>query len=76
MKKLSQVFACLALALSHVMCAVVAYEYRSLQCCGMHGLCSAPPWVAFYMAIPFGIGIAVCLLLYVMFKKRAKIVNE
>ena len=47
------------LILSHVMCAVVAYNYASLLWCGRYGLCSAPADTAFFYAIPFGMGMAV-----------------
>ena len=61
MKRWSKIFTVGALLLSHVMCAVVAGKYVSLVWCGQYGGCSAPPSVAFLYAIPYGIGIALCL---------------
>ena len=56
-----RIFILLAIVLSDVMCAEVAYEYRAMECGIAHMGCSAPPDVAFLYAIPFLIGIAVCL---------------
>ena len=72
MKKLSYCFGILALLLSHVMCAVVAYNYCDLLWCGQHCGCSAPAYVAFYLAIPYGIGIAACAILSFVFHKKSK----
>lgn len=72
MKKLSYCFGILALLLSHVMCAVVAYNYCELLWCGQYGGCSAPAYVAFYLAIPYGIGIAACTALAIVFYKKSK----
>ena len=62
MKRLSVILYAAALLLSHVMCAVVAWEYCSLLWCGRYGGCSAPAYVALFMAIPFLAVIAVCLI--------------
>lgn len=71
MKKLSVLFLVLAVLLSDVMCAVVAYTYRGMLCCIQHALCSAPASVAFLYAVPFAAGIAVCLLAaYLLGRKR------
>lgn len=71
MKKLSVCFWVLAFLLSHLMCAVVAYNY-AIMVMGIRYLAySAPAWVAFLYAIPFLIGIAVCIALAVFFKKKA-----
>ena len=71
MKKLSIVFGLLAIILSNVMCAVVAFNYRDMLC-GIHHSCySAPAWVAFLTAIPYAVAIAVCVILAVVFKKRS-----
>ncbi len=69
-KKLSKVFTILALLLSHIMCAVVTYHYSYLLHCGRHGGCSAPAYVALFYAIPFVIGILVCIVLTIVFKKK------
>lgn len=67
MKKIYNIFIVLAILLSDVMCAVVAYNYGMLQW-GM-GF-SAPAWVAFLYGIPFAIGIAVCMIVAVVLKKK------
>ena len=70
MKKISTCFWILAVLLSDIMCAVVAYNY-----CGMlwgikYAGYSAPAWTAFLSAIPFVIGIAICIVLAIIFKKK------
>ena len=72
MKKLSILFATLALLLSHITCAVVAYNYCELLWCGQYGGCSAPASTAFILAIPCGIAIAACALLSIVFYKKNK----
>lgn len=72
MRKLSLCFAILAILLSNVMCAVVAYNYCELLWCGRYCGCSAPASTAFVYAIPFGIVIAVCALLAGIFHKKSK----
>ncbi len=72
MKKLSILFAALAILLSNIMCAVVAYSY-----CGMvwgmnYAAYSAPPSVAFLYAIPYLIGIAACAVLAIVFYRKSK----
>lgn len=67
LKILSRLFCALALVLSHVMCAVVAYNYAALERCEM---CSAPASVAFLLLIPYGIGIVICAGLALFFHKR------
>lgn len=66
------VFALAAILLSDVLCAVIAYTYCSLQwgnrCAGY----SAPAGTAFLYAIPFGIGIAACLLLAWFFHRKVR----
>lgn len=71
-KNLSKLFTVLALLLSHVMCAVVAFHYSYLLHCGRHGGCSAPAYVAFFYAIPYVVGIVVCVVLAVVFRKKNK----
>ena len=69
---LSRLFVLLALLLSHAMCAVVAYHYSALQFSIEHLGFSAPANIAFLLAVPFGMGIAVCLLLAWRFHRRAR----
>ena len=72
MKKLSVLFAALAVLLWGAMCAVVAWNY----CDMLHGIehhgFSAPADIAFFYAIPFVIGIAVCVVLAMVFHKKSK----
>ena len=68
-KIFSIVFGVSAIVLLCVMCAVVAFEYASLLYCEM---CSAPPSVAFYLAIPFAIAIAICFVLYLYFNRKER----
>ena len=56
MKKLSVLLMIIAVLLSDWMCAVVAYNYRVIEAASEYGN-SAPPSVAFVLAIPFLIGI-------------------
>lgn len=72
-QKIGNVFIGLTLVLSHVMVGMVAYNYRSMVCCGEHGLCSAPPEVALLMGIPFLIGIIICMGLGLLFRRKSVI---
>lgn len=73
MKKLSILFFSLAIILSDVMCAVVAYNYRGMVCGILHKGYSAPASVAFLFAIPFVICISISIILaYIFYKKSLK----
>ena len=72
MKKISNLFIALAVLLGNVMCAVVAYNYCAMQWGARYAMYSAPAWVAFLYAIPFGIGIAVCVVVAVAMRRRGK----
>lgn len=65
------VFGALAVVLSNVMCALVAYQYCALQCCGRYAGCSVPASIAFLLVIPFAIAIGACILLTLYFHRRA-----
>ena len=71
MKALSIVFWILAVLLSDVMCAVVAYNYCDMEWGIKYAAYSAPKWTAFLSAIPFVIAIAVCVVLALFFKKKS-----
>ncbi len=71
MKKLSTLFAALAVLLSDVMCAVVAYNYCELLWGAKYAGYSAPASTAFLYAVPYALAIAACAALAVVFKKRA-----
>ena len=72
MKKRSNLLLIAALILSHLMCVVVAFSYRDMLCCIEHSLCSAPAWIAFLYALPFGICIFVCVVLALIIRRKAK----
>jgi hypothetical protein len=72
MKKLWILFIVLAVILSDVMCAVVAYSYCDLVWGGKYAGYSAPPSTAFAFAIPFLIAIAVCLAVAYVLRKKGK----
>ena len=72
MKKLTVLFSILALILSHTMCVVVAFNYRSMLCGIEHAGFSAPASTAFLYAIPFIIGIIICAVLTCVFYKKSK----
>lgn len=69
-KRLTYLFAALAVLLSNVMCAVVAYNYASLWWCGQYAGCSAPADTAFLLGFPYGVGIVVCVALAWFFGRR------
>ena len=69
-KYLSYIFMALAILLSNVMCATVAYEYCNMRWSIQHAGASAPAGVAFWFIIPYGAGIAICVILAWVFHKR------
>lgn len=74
-KYLIALFAVLAILLSNVMCAAVAYNYCTLQWCGQYGGCSAPASTAFLLCIPYGVGVIICVILvWIFYKKHQKII--
>ena len=70
MKKISNIFIALAIILSDVMCAVIAYNYCAMQWGVKYAGYSTPASVAFLYLIPYGIGIAVCVGMTMVLKKR------
>ena len=72
MKKISNIFIALAVILCSVMCAVVAYNYASMQWAIKYAGYSAPTSVAFLYAIPYGIGIVVCAVVAMVLRKKGK----
>ena len=71
MKKLSVCFLILAVLLSDIICAVVAWNYSSMLWGIKYAGYSAPASTAFMLAIPFAVGIAICIGLALFFKKRS-----
>ena len=72
MKKLQYLFTVFAFILSHIMCFVVAWNYRDMLCGIAHGSFSAPAEVAFLTAIPYAAGIIICGILAYIFHRKAK----
>ena len=70
MKILSNLFLVLAVLLSDVMCAVVAYNYCNMVWGIKYACFSAPASTAFLVAIPFIVAIVVCVVIALYFKKR------
>ena len=71
MKKLAIMFVIIAVLLSDVMCAVVAFFYRDMLCGIEHLGYSAPASVAFIYGIPFVVGIVICVALAIIFFKKS-----
>lgn len=71
MKKLSLLFSVLAVLLMNVMCAVVGFRYGQMIG-GIRQGYSAPPSTAFLLAIPYALGILICVGLAVLFWKRGQ----
>ncbi len=71
-KIIAIVFGVITEVLLCAMCSIVSYSYRNLICAMEHVGGSAPPSVAFLLAIPFGIGIAVSAVLCWIFYRKAK----
>ena len=67
---LSAVFWILAALLSDVMCAVTAYSYCDRLWGIRYAGYSAPASVAFLTAVPYAVGIAVCIVLAVLLKRK------
>jgi len=72
MKKISNIFIALVVILCSVMCAVVGYNYASMQWGIKYAGYSAPASVAFLYAIPYGIGIVACVIVAVVLRKKGK----
>ena len=70
MKKISSIFGLLAILLTNVMVAVVAYNYGAMKVGVEYGGYSAPAYSVFLYAIPFLVGILACIVVAVRFKKN------
>lgn len=70
MKKISVFFVLLAVLLSDVMCAVVAYNYCDLLWGGKYAGYSAPANTAYFYTIPFLMAIIMCLILAWVFRYK------
>lgn len=69
MKKLSTIFAILAILLTNIMCVVVTYNCTALRYAPGNG---APWGVGLLFAIPFVIGIIACSIVSYIAKKKEK----
>lgn len=72
MKRLSRLFAALAVVISNVMCFVVAYNYRDMLCGIEHAGYSAPAGTAFLYAVPFAVAVTVCAVLAIRFYRKSE----
>lgn len=69
MKKLSTIFAALAILLTNIMCVVVTYNCTVLR----YAPGNSAPWeVGLIFGIPFMIGIIACSIVAYVTKKRGK----
>lgn len=69
-KYLTYIFMALAILLSDVMCAAVAYNYCNMQWGIRYGGYSAPANVAFLLVIPYAVGISICVILAWFLNKK------
>ncbi len=72
MKKLSVLFAVLAILLCDVMCTVTAYAWCEMEWSARYLGASAPPEVSLINAIPYLLGIILCVILAFVFARKAK----
>ena len=70
MAVMSAVFGVLAVLLSDVMCAVAAFNYCDMLWGIRYAGYSAPANTAFLTAVPYVIGIIVCVILAVFFRRK------
>lgn len=69
MKKISTIFAALAILLTNIMCVVVTYNCTVLR----YAPGNSAPWeVGLIFVIPFAIGIIACSIVAYVAKKRGK----
>ncbi len=76
MKKLSVAFCALSILLANAMFLVLGYAYCNIYWQGKIGNTSAPASVAILYAIPFLLGICVCIVFSVVFWKKQKQSNQ
>ena len=72
MKKLSNIFAILAILLTNLMCVVVTNICTSGYHAEKHHFSSAPWEVGLLFIIPFAIGITACSIISYIAKKKEK----
>ena len=72
-KVLAICFLVIALIISHIMCVHVAFAYCNLLWGIKYAGFSAPAYVAFFLLIPYLVGIVVTLIIALIFWKKAKV---
>ena len=72
MKKISTIFAALAILLTNIMCVVVTNLCTSGYHAEKHHFTSAPWEVGFLFVIPFAIAIIACSIVSYIAKKKEK----
>ncbi len=72
MKTLSLVFWSLAALLYGLMCAAAAYRYCDMLWGIQYAGYSAPAWTGLLSGLPYAAGALVCVLLALVFRRRAK----
>lgn len=72
MKLLYHLFLLIAVILSHIMCAVVAYNYCDMEWKIKVAGNSAPASIAYLYAVPFVIGIVLCVICAFYFKNKSR----
>ena len=68
---LTVAFIVAAIILSNMMCANVAFEYCNMLWGIKYAGYSAPANVAFLLAIPYALGIVICLILSYIFWRKS-----
>ena len=71
-KILRNIFIALTLILSHLACISISFNYAGMLCGIEHNGFSAPANTAFYLAIPYYVGIAICVVLVLVFNKKSQ----
>ena len=71
-KILRNIFIVLTLILSHLACISISFNYAGMLCGIEHKGFSAPANTAFYLAIPYYIGVFLCIVLAFVFNKYSK----
>ncbi len=72
MKISRNILIAIAIVLSDIMCAVVAFNYANMLCGIEHSGFSAPASTAYYLAIPYAIGIAICVIIAIILEMRIR----
>lgn len=71
-KVIALIFTAIAILLSDVMCADVAFNYSNMLWGIRYAGYSAPANAAFLLAVPYIIVILICIIFSVAFRKKSK----